>query len=100
MSVLRGLYTGLAAQSAAAPVRQRTRREQEPAEQSEVPGRAWSSGAKHGALIQVALAQKDVDEAGALRKAMFTRNQDIARICFSVFSRGRNSAQSRSVSLE
>ena len=108
MSVLRGLLTAMAGQSPALPIRRRERREAIVEQDAELPApaacapriRMWSSGAKHSALIQVALAQKQVQGAGALHKAVFTQNQDIARICFSVFSRGKNSAQPRSVPLE
>ena len=100
MSVIRGLYTAMVGQS----VVPRRRQNEEgasarPRAEEAAPRRAWSCGAKHGALIQVALAQKQVDGAGALRKAMFTKNQDTARVCFSTFSRGKHSAHSRSVPL-
>ena len=59
---------------------------------------ARSRGKTHGAAIAAGIARSQVKRAAeTVQKFMVSPAQDVARVTFSLFSRGQNSAQTRHV---
>ena len=98
MSVLRGLYTGL--------MQRGLDQQASPGLGGHSAGTArekragnFSCGRAHSALVRIGLAKRQVASAASLQQVANSENQDVARIAFSVLSRGRNSSVSRAVQL-
>ena len=109
MSVLGGLYTALVPRTrrssdsdsggvAAAAVEngERLRNGERQRQLSKRMG-CFSSGRAHGALVANGIAKRQVARAAAVQKFAASGEQDIARIAFSHFARGRNSSVARNV---
>lgn len=63
------------------------------------PTKEYSRGSKHSALVKQGLSKKKISEASRVIEFANQGDQDLVRTVFSSFSRGRNSASVRELSL-